>query len=57
MLISSRAADVPLVVIDHQNQGSGSNPDIWLGLRLGSDAALALGGIRHLLATDSFDHD
>lgn len=55
--ISARDADVPLVVIDPQNQGSGGNADIWLGLLPGSDAALALGGIRHLLATDSFDRD
>lgn len=55
--ISSRGADVPLVVIDPQNQGSGRNADIWLGLRPGSDAALALGGIRHLLTTESFDPD
>lgn len=53
--IASRRAGVPLVVIDPQNQGSGSDADLWLGLRPGSDAALALGGIRHLLATQTYD--
>ena len=53
--ISSRAAGVPLVVIDPQNGGSGSNADLWLGLRPGSDGALALGGIHDLLARESWD--
>ncbi|WCT79138.1 molybdopterin-dependent oxidoreductase [Novosphingobium humi] len=55
--ISARAAGVPLVVIDPQRQGSGSSADIWLGLRPGSDGALAMGAIHHLLVTQTFDVD
>ena len=55
--ISARSAGVPLVVIDPQRQGSGTDADLWLGLRPGSDGALALGGIRHLLASGTFDKD
>ena len=53
--ISARAPGVPLIVIDPQKQGSGGNADLWLGLRPGSDGALALGGIHHLLETSTFD--
>lgn len=55
--ISSRPPGVPLVVVDPQQQGSGTSADLWLGLRPGTDGALALGGIHHLLTAGAFASD
>ena len=54
-LIGARADDVPLVVIDPQREGSGRKADLWLGLVPGSDGALAMSGIRHLIASEAYD--
>ena len=47
--ISARRPATTLVVIDPQRSGSGQQAGLWLGVRPGSDAALALGAIHHLI--------
>ena len=47
--ISARRPATTLVVIDPQRSGSGQQASLWLGVRPGSDAALALGAIHHLI--------
>lgn len=46
-----------VVVVDPKQEGSGQQADLWMPVRPGADAALALGAIRHLLETDSYDID
>lgn len=48
-----RAAQV--AVVDPKPNGSGQQADIWLRIRPGADGALAMGAIRHLIATNSYD--
>lgn len=54
-IASARQRGATLVVIDPKANGSGQQADLWMNIRPGADAALALGAIRHLLATDRFD--
>lgn len=51
----ARNRGAAVVVIDPKKSGSGQQSDLWLRIRPGSDAALALGAIRHLLHTKTFD--
>ena len=46
-----------VVVVDPKQDGSGQQADLWVPVRPGADAALAMGAIRHLLQTSSFDDD
>ncbi|MFC4419441.1 molybdopterin-dependent oxidoreductase [Cupriavidus pampae] len=52
---AARQRGARVVVIDPKQDGSGQQADLWLPVRPGADAALALGAIRHLIATQSFD--
>lgn len=54
-VIGARRPGTRLVVIDPKRAGSGQQADLWLGLRPGTDAALALGAVRHLIAEGSYD--
>ena len=53
----ARQRGAKVVVVDPKRDGSGQQADLWVPVRPGADAALAMGAIRHLLATDSFDAD
>ncbi|SMY04353.1 Anaerobic selenocysteine-containing dehydrogenase [Brevibacterium aurantiacum] len=54
-IATARSRGATVVVIDPKRAGSGQQSDIWLRVRPGTDAALALGAIRHLISTDSYD--
>lgn len=49
----SRGANV--VVIDPKPNGSGQQADLWLRVRPGADSALAMGAIRHLISTETYN--
>ena len=53
----ARRRGARVAVVDPKPNGSGQDADIWLRIRPGSDGALAMGAIRHLIATKSFDND
>jgi anaerobic selenocysteine-containing dehydrogenase/ferredoxin-NADP reductase len=53
----ARRRGARVAVVDPKPNGSGQDADIWLRIRPGSDGALAMGAIRHLIATKSFDAD
>ncbi|WP_159075272.1 molybdopterin-dependent oxidoreductase [Celeribacter baekdonensis] len=53
-IAEARRRGAKLVVIDPKRAGSGEQADLWLRIRPGTDAALAMGAIRHLLMTDRF---
>lgn len=46
-----------LVTVDPKRDGTGQQADLWLPIRPGADGALAMGAIRHLIFTDSYDAD
>nr|WP_264293973.1 molybdopterin-dependent oxidoreductase [Diaphorobacter aerolatus] len=54
---AARQRGAKVVVVDPKQDGSGQQADLWMPVRPGADAALALGAIRHLLETGSFDHE
>ncbi|MFD5389619.1 molybdopterin-dependent oxidoreductase [Streptomyces sp. NPDC127074] len=56
-IADARRRGARVVVIDPKRKGSGQQADLWLGIRPGSDAALALGAIRHLISERSFDEE
>ena len=56
-IAEARARGAKVVVIDPKKAGSGQQSDMWLRVRPGTDAALALGAIRHLLHTQRYDSD
>lgn len=56
-IAEARSRGAKVVVIDPKRSGSGQQSDLWLRVRPGADAALALGGIRHLVRTGTFDDD
>jgi len=53
----ARRRGARVAVVDPKPNGSGQQADIWLRIRPGADGALAMGAIRHLIATSSFDAD
>lgn len=55
-IATSKKRGAKLVVIDPKIGGSAEQADLWLRVRPGSDAALALCAIRHLIETKSYDH-
>lgn len=56
-IAEARSRGAKVVVIDPKKAGSGQQSDLWLRVRPGADAALALGAIRHLLCTGTYDAD
>lgn len=54
---AARARGARLVVIDPRQAGSGQAADLWLRVRPGTDAALALGIARLVLSQGRYDHD
>ncbi|HEY5794461.1 MAG TPA: molybdopterin-dependent oxidoreductase [Bosea sp. (in: a-proteobacteria)] len=51
----ARRRGAKVVVIDPKPDGSGQQADLWLRMRPGADAALAMGAIRHLIETRRYD--
>lgn len=56
-IAAARRRGATVVVVDPKRGGSAEDADLWLRVRPGTDAALAMGAIRHLLRQQSFDHD
>ena len=56
-IAEARRRGARLVLIDPKKAGSGEQADLWLRIRPGTDAVLAMGAIRHLLATKRFATD
>ncbi|WNJ88512.1 molybdopterin-dependent oxidoreductase [Bosea sp. 685] len=56
-IAEARSRGARVVVIDPKPDGSGQQADLWLRMRPGADAALAMGAIRHLIETRSYDAD
>ncbi|WP_454625247.1 molybdopterin-dependent oxidoreductase [Bradyrhizobium cenepequi] len=56
-IADARRRGARVAVVDPKPNGSGQQADIWLRIRPGADGALAMGAIRHLIATKSFDLD
>lgn len=56
-IADARRRGAKVVVIDPKPNGSGQQADLWLRIRPGADGALALGAVRHLIATGNFDAD
>ncbi|TNC14495.1 2Fe-2S iron-sulfur cluster binding domain-containing protein [Methylobacterium terricola] len=54
-IAEARRRGARVVVIDPKPDGSGQQADLWLGLRPGSDAALAMGAIHHLITAKRYD--
>jgi anaerobic selenocysteine-containing dehydrogenase len=59
---ASRRADAKrrrdkVAVIDPKPEGSGQLADLWLRIRPGADAALAMAVVCHLIFTETFDRD
>lgn len=54
-IAAARQRGTKLVVVDPKIDGSGEQADLWMNVRPGADAALALGAIRHLLSSNRFD--
>ncbi len=51
----ARRRGARVAVVDPKPEGSGQQADLWLRIRPGADAALAMGAIRHLLTTGTYD--
>lgn len=54
---AARARGAKLVVIDPRNAGTARDADLWLRVRPGTDAALALGLAHWLIEHHAYDHD
>ncbi|MBB6306709.1 molybdopterin-dependent oxidoreductase [Xanthobacter tagetidis] len=50
----ARRRGAKVVVIDPKPDGSGQQADLWLRMRPGADAALAMGAIHHLIESGRF---
>lgn len=53
----ARRDGAKVVVIDPKRGGSGQQADLWVRIRPGSDGALALGAINHMIESGSFDDE
>lgn len=53
----ARRRGARVAVVDPKPNGSGQQADIWLRIRPGADGALAMGAIRHLITTGTYDAD
>ncbi|WP_246088410.1 molybdopterin-dependent oxidoreductase [Phreatobacter stygius] len=56
-VVDARRRGAKVVVVDPKPDGSGQQADLWLRIRPGADGALAMGAVRHLIATASYDAD
>ncbi|MDH4573777.1 molybdopterin-dependent oxidoreductase [Salinicola acroporae] len=54
-IAAARSRGAKVVVIDPKPDGSGQQADLWLRVRPGTDSAIAMGAIRHLIATKTYD--
>lgn len=54
-IADARRRGARVAVIDPKPGGSGQLADLWLRVRPGADAALAMAAIRHLIATGTYD--
>jgi len=54
-IAAARQRGAKVVVIDPKRNGSGQQADLWMRIRPGADAALALGAIRHLIYARRYD--
>lgn len=51
----ARRRGAKVIVVDPKPDGSGQQSDLWLRIRPGADAALAMGAIHHLIETRTFN--
>ncbi|MBB1493234.1 molybdopterin-dependent oxidoreductase [Paracoccus sp. MC1854] len=56
-IADARSRGAKVVVIDPKPNGSGEQADLWLRVRPGADGAIAMGAIRHLIASQAIDLD
>lgn len=56
-IAEGRKAGARMLVIDPRRTALAAQADVWLPVRPGSDAALALGLINLMLSSDRYDHD
>lgn len=56
-IADARRRGARVVVIDPKRRGSGQQADLWMGIRPGSDAALALGAIHHMISRRTYDEE
>lgn len=56
-LRTARRGGTKIVVIDPRRSETTKFADLWLAPRYGTDGALMLGALRHLLAAKEFDYD
>ncbi|GJE03823.1 molybdopterin-dependent oxidoreductase [Methylobacterium isbiliense] len=54
-IAAARRRGATVAVVDPKRSGSGEDADLWLRVRPGTDAALAMGAIRHLIETGRYD--
>ncbi len=54
-IAAARKRGATVAVVDPKRGGAGESADLWLPIRPGTDGALAMGAIRHLLATHGYD--
>lgn len=55
-IANARRHGAKVIVVDPKISGSGQEADLWMRILPGSDAALALGAIRHLITSGTYDH-
>ena len=56
-IAAARRRGAGVAVVDPKRGGSGEGADLWLPIRPGTDGALAMGAIRHLLSNGTYDDD
>jgi anaerobic selenocysteine-containing dehydrogenase len=56
-IVKARKNGAKLIVIDPRRTKEAEKADLWLQIRPGTDLALMLGWIRHIIANDLYDHD
>ena len=56
-LVKARKRGTKLVVIDPRRIKEAEMADLWLQIRPGTDLALLLGWIRHIIVNDLYDHE
>ena len=56
-IVKARKEGAKLIVIDPRRTKEAEKADMWLQIRPGTDLALMLGWIRHIIANDLYDHD
>lgn len=56
-IADARRRGARVAVVDPKPNGAGQDADMWLRVRPGSDGALAMGAIRHLITTGTLDTD